>query len=205
LKRLLGLEVPFEHLILLGQVRQWCSDLGVVLDKLLVEVRETEEGLDFLHYYRFRLAYDGFDLLRVYLKSFSRYDVSEELDFLLVEFCLFCLNAQICIVQRSQNETHMLDMFLVCFGVYQDVVEVDYYKHVKVLSQDIVDVCLESGWGVREPEWHDQVLEESLSRSERSLPFFAFFHLDSIVRSRNVECGKPLSSLQAVLQLVDQR
>jgi hypothetical protein len=38
----------------------------------------------------------------------------------------------------------MLDMFLVCFGVYQDVVEVDYYKHVEILSQDIVDVCLES-------------------------------------------------------------
>jgi hypothetical protein len=40
---------------------------------------------------------------------------------------------------------HMLDVFLVCFGVYQDVVEVDYYKHVEILSQDIVDVCLESG------------------------------------------------------------
>ena len=91
--------------------------------------------------------------------------------------------------------THILDMFLVCFRVYQDVVEVDYHKHVEILSQDIVNVCLESGWGVREPEWHNQVLEESLSRSERGLPFFAFFHPDSIVRSGNVECGKPLSSL----------
>jgi hypothetical protein len=152
LKRLLGLEVPFEHLILLSQVRQWCSDLRVILDELPVEVCETKEGLDLLHGRRFRPTRDGFDLLRVHLKSFSRYDVSEELDFLLVEFRLLCLDAQIGIAQRSQNETHMLDMFLVCFGVYQDVVEVDYYKHVKVLSQDIVDVCLESSWSVREPE-----------------------------------------------------
>ena len=99
----------------------------------------------------------------------------------------------------------MLDMFLICFRVYQDVVEVDYHKHVEILSQDIIDVCLESGWGVREPKWHNQVLEESPLRPERGLPFFAFFHPDSIVRSGNVECGKPLSSLQAVLQLVDQR
>jgi hypothetical protein len=35
-------------------------------------------------------------------------------------------------------------MFLICFGVYQDVVKVDYYKHVEILSQDIVYVCLES-------------------------------------------------------------
>jgi hypothetical protein len=28
---------------------------------------------------------------------------------------------------------HMLDMFLVCFRVYQDVVKVDYYKHVEIL------------------------------------------------------------------------
>ena len=74
---------------------------------------------------------------------------------LLVEFRLFCLDAQIRIAQRSQNKTHILNVFLVCFGVYQDVVEVNYHKHVEILSQDIVDVCLESGWGVREPEWHD--------------------------------------------------
>jgi hypothetical protein len=142
-------------LILLSQVRQRCSNLGVILDELPVEVRETKEGLDFLHGRWFRLTRDSFDLFRVHLKSFSRYDVSEELDFLLIEFRLFCLNAQICIAQRGQNETHMLDMFLICFRVYQDVVEVDYYKHVEILSQDIVDVYLESGWGVREPEWHD--------------------------------------------------
>ena len=155
MKRLLSFEGPFERLILSGQVRQWRSNFGVILDKLTVEVCETEEGLDFLHCRGFRPTRDGFDLLRVHLQSFSRYDVSEELDFLLVEFRLFCLDAQICIAQRSQNMTHMLDMFLVCFGVYQDVVKVDYHKHVEVLSQDIVDVCLERGWGVREPEWHD--------------------------------------------------
>jgi hypothetical protein len=51
-----------------------------------------------------------------------------------MELRLLCLNAQICIAQRSQNETHMLDMFPVCFRVYQDVVEVDYHKHVEILS-----------------------------------------------------------------------
>ena len=93
LKRFLGLEIPFERLILLGQVRQGCSNLGVILNKLPVEVRETKTGLDFFYYHWFRLTRNGFDLLRVYFKSFSGYDVSEELDFLLIEFRLFYLDA----------------------------------------------------------------------------------------------------------------
>ena len=84
-------------------------------------------------------------------------------------------------------------------GVYKDVVQVDYYEDVEILSQDVVDERLERCWGIGKTKRHYQILEVSKSSPECGLPFLAFLYPDAIVGSGYVKFSEPFGSLQAVL------
>lgn len=98
LKRSFSLCCPLELLIFLRHLGKRCSYRGVPLDELSVEVRKTQKRLDFLDGCRLGPAGDGFNLLLVHFQPSSRYDVSEELDFLFMELCLLRLDAEVCIL-----------------------------------------------------------------------------------------------------------
>lgn len=45
-----------------------------------------------------------------------------------------------------------------------------------------MDISLEGGGRVSEPEWHHHVFEVTVSRTERSLPLIASTDTDTVIR-----------------------
>lgn len=78
-------------------------------------------------------------------------------------------------------------MFLTCFGVYQNVVNINTNNpfHDKVVK-DFIHHCLEGGWQGSESEEHHQWFKESPISPKHSLPLVALFDEHIIVTPPNI-------------------
>jgi hypothetical protein len=74
-----------------------------------------------------------------------------------------------------------------------------------LFPKDGVHHCLESGRGISKAKEHDQWFKESSIGFECGFPFIAFFHLDVVVSSSNVELGKPLFSNELANEFFNER
>ncbi len=84
-------------------------------------------------------------------------------------------------------------LFALALSLDEDVIEVHYYKEVKLFGQDLVDVTLKRGRCVGQSERHDLVLEMAVAGPESRLPFIAFPDPHSIVGIGQSELGEPSS------------
>ena len=84
-------------------------------------------------------------------------------------------------------------------GVNQDIVNISGNKYIQVLSEDGVNKRLEHRWCIRKAEWHNSILVMPVPRTKGCLPFFAIFHPNQVESTSDVELGKPLGSLDSVL------
>ncbi len=65
-------------------------------------------------------------------------------------------------------------LFALALSVAEDVIEIHYYKDVKLLGQNLVDITLKRGRCVGQSEKHDLVLEMAIAGPEDRLLFIAF-------------------------------
>ena len=84
-------------------------------------------------------------------------------------------------------------------GVNQDIVDISGNKYIQVLSEDGVNKRLEHRRCIRKAEWHNSILVMPVPRTKGCLPFFAIFHPNQVESASDVELGKPLGSLDSVL------
>jgi len=63
----------------MSELSQRNNDVGVIVDESVVEVGETEEGLDVFDFPRLRPVPDGLDLVFGHKKAFRRQGISEVL------------------------------------------------------------------------------------------------------------------------------
>ena len=80
------------------------------------------------------------------------------------------------------------------FGVDEDVIEVNNDKNIEFLSQDLVDVALETGRGVGQPKRHYLVFEVAVSSLESRFSFIALFYPHPMVSTYEVELGESFCS-----------
>ncbi|KAG5348619.1 hypothetical protein C0989_009449 [Termitomyces sp. Mn162] len=128
-------------------------------------------------------------------------DQAEVLDLGLFELALLQLEVELVLVEAFQNETSDPMVFLQCFGVDEDVVEVHahYTLHNEVL-EDIVHYGLEGGWAVGETKEHNKWLGQFLVGLEGHLLLIA--HI--VVTPLNIQFSEVLCTLEVVDELGDE-
>src|SRR5882762_7360860 len=90
-------------------------------------------------------------------------------------------------------------------GVYQDVVQVDYYYPFhNELVEDVVHHGLEGGWAVSQTEKHHEGFEEAAVGAESSFPLISFLHPDIIEPPPHVEFSEVLCSAQLLNEFRDE-
>ena len=72
-------------------------------------------------------------------------------------------------------------------GIDEDIIEVNNDKDIKFLGQDLVNIALEAGWCVEEPEKHYLVLEVVVLSLKGRFLFIALFYLHIIVSTCEFE------------------
>ena len=80
-------------------------------------------------------------------------------------------------------------MLLWIVGVYQDIIQVYYYRDVNHVSKDVVHEPLEPHQGIGEPLGHHQPLERPVPGPEGGLPFVAIGNADEVVGMSQVDLG----------------
>jgi hypothetical protein len=60
-------------------------------------------------------------------------------------------------------------MFLFVFGIYQNIINEDYHKLVKLRHENKIHQVHEVSWGIGQTERHDQVSIQTISGSKSSL------------------------------------
>ncbi len=92
------------------------------------------------------------------------------------------------LLQNLLRGLHVLLTF--AFGVDEDVIEIHYYKNVKLLCQNLVDIALERGRCIEQSKKHNLVLEVAIAGPEGRLPFVAFPYLHSMIDISQIELGE---------------
>jgi len=65
-----------------------------------------------------------------------------------MEFAFFCLYVQSWFVKSFQHLFDMVPVLCDIIRVDQDVIQVDYYAHIKEVREHIVHEALEGSWSV---------------------------------------------------------
>lgn len=63
----------------------------------------------------------------------------------------------------------------------QHVIQVDKYKIIKHVSEDIIDHCLKNNWGVRKAKWQRLTLKMSQGGVESRLLFISLLNADQVI------------------------
>ena len=74
-------------------------------------------------------------------------------------------------------------------GVYQDIIQVYYYKDINHVGEDVIHEPLETRQGIGEPLGHHQPLERPIPGPEGGLPFVAIGDADEVVGMSQVNLG----------------
>ena len=85
----------------------------------------------------------GLDLVFFLLNTLVRDNVAEKSHFLLVESTFFEINIQqvfLSLIQYLLNGFYMLFSFV--FSINEDIIKIYYYKNIKLLRQDLVNIVL---------------------------------------------------------------
>jgi len=92
----------------MGEMGEWASDIQVIVDKVMIEVSETEEGLDVFDLPQFGPFSNDFDLVFGHHQAFSIQDVAKEFYQILVPFTFVCFSEE-AVFPKSLK--YLLDVF----------------------------------------------------------------------------------------------
>jgi hypothetical protein len=79
-------------------------------------------------------------------------------------------------LQGAQDLLNMLQMYLLSFVEYADVIQIHNHKRVCEWLQYVIHHLLECGRGISQAERHDHPLEDSFFRLEGCLPNINFLN-----------------------------
>jgi hypothetical protein len=92
----------------------------------------------------------------------------------------------------------MLDMFLLIFGIDQNIIDKDHYKFVKIRHEYGVHEEHEVGWGICETKGHHQILVETISGGESSFGDVTRSNFDLMITKTKINLGENLDSSQLI-------
>jgi hypothetical protein len=100
--------------------------------------------------------------------------------------------------ETFKNKTHMAFMLLQGIRVNQEVIEICNKKVIEILPERIIDKVLKCPQGIAKAEWHDLVFEQSVTRTERCLPFLPRRHAKEVIAIAHIELGEILGLAETI-------
>ncbi len=88
-------------------------------------------------------------------------------------------------------------LFAFAFGVDEDVIEIYYYKNIKLFCQDLVDIILEDSQCIGQSKRHHLVFEMVIVGSESRFSFIAFLDPYLMVGISQIKLGEMSISVKA--------
>ncbi|KIM60195.1 hypothetical protein SCLCIDRAFT_1184953, partial [Scleroderma citrinum Foug A] len=144
----------FPRSVFAGKLCERNDDVGVVVDKTMVEVRESEEGLDVLNF----LCRHG--------ESVRRETETKVLGGGGMELTFLWLGEEIVLSETSED---FADMFLMGLEVLGEI------------HKDTIDESLKSCGSIYQAKGHDIPLKGTIPCAERGFPFITFCNADQVV------------------------
>ena len=192
---------------LLGQSSERDRDLRVIVDKSTIEIGEAEEGLDVSNIPRLGPREDRLDLLGVHADAVGADDIAEIFDAGRVELAFLGLAIEVVESKTFEDFADAFDVvrFVIGVGEDEDIVEVDDDRDIEEIGEDLVHKALEGCGCVGETEWHNEVLEGSISRSERGLPLIARGDANVAVADAEIELRELLGGSKAIERRLNER
>ena len=112
----------FPRSVFAGKPHERNDNVRVVVDESMVEVCESEEGLDVLHFPWFQPIRDGLNFLHGHRESVGGKTETEVLSGGGMEFTFLWLGKEIVFLEALEDFADMFLMGLEVLGVYQDII-----------------------------------------------------------------------------------
>jgi hypothetical protein len=103
---------------------------------------------------------------RIYGDTILGNGVPQEFHTIQPEFTFGELSIKLMISQTLNDNSEMFGMFLLVFGVDEDIIDKDHYEFVELRHKHGVHEVHEVGWGIRETKRHYQELVKTITSGE---------------------------------------
>ncbi|KIM53887.1 hypothetical protein SCLCIDRAFT_137927, partial [Scleroderma citrinum Foug A] len=180
----------FPRSVFAGKPHERNDDVGVVVDKTMVEVRKSKEGLDVLNFPQFRPIGNGLNFLRRHGESVGRETETEVLGEGGMELTFLWLGKEIVLSEASED---FADVFLMGLKVLGEICE------------DTIDKSLKSRRVVSQAKGHDIPLKGPIPHAERGFPFITFCNVDQVVCMAEINLRVDLGLARGIEEVRYQR
>src|SRR5882672_2616837 len=136
---------------LAGKMCKRNCDFRISIDEMMVEVGETEEGLNILDFLKFGPILDNLDLVWGHGEAFGRQHVSEVFAGSDVELTFVCMGKKPISAESSEYFPNMSFVLGNVVRIDEDVVQVDDDYNVDHIHEDVVHKSLKSCWCISKP------------------------------------------------------
>ena len=106
------------------------------------------------------------------------------------EFAFFEFYVKFLFKNFFKYNFHMFFMFFQIIQKYQNIIDINHRKNVKIFAKRCVYVILKNDKFVREFEKHYTIFVMFLLRAKRNFSFFVFFYSNHVVNDDDVEFCK---------------
>jgi hypothetical protein len=102
-----------------------------------------------------------------------------------------------------KNNSEMFGMFLLVFGIDEDIIDKDHYEFVKLCHKHRVHEVHEVGWGIRETKGHYQELVKTITSGQSGFRNVTRSNLDLMITKTKVNLGENFGSSQLIKKNID--
>src|SRR5882672_6435787 len=129
---------------LVGKMYKWNGDFGISVNETMVEVGETEEGLNVLDFLRFGPILDNLDLVWGHGEAFGRQHASEVFAGSDMELTLVCMGKKSISMELLEYFPNMSFVLGNVVGVDEDVIQVNDDNDVDHICKYVIHKSLKS-------------------------------------------------------------
>ena len=197
---------PIPGKVLLGEVEEGASDVGVVGNEPTVEVGESKERANIFHLSWRRPICDAVELDGVH-GQLARFHNHSKVFYLVggeLAFLEFQVKVKFCHALENAFRAFFVEGGV--RGVDKKIVHVDdepsFGNHI---AEGVIHEALEGGGGVGKSEEHHGGFEEPLMGDEGGFPLVSVFDSYIVISPPNVEFGEDLSVSQFIYEVGDER
>ena len=133
---------------------QKSCNLGILEDKVVVEVGKPQEDLDIMDRTRRRPIHYCRHILRIHGDTIWGDNIAKEFNLILVEGTFLSFGPETIGMQSVQYQLDMLHVFFVIVRKDQNVIKIDNNKLIQEFSKDIIHEVLEGCQGIGESIRH---------------------------------------------------
>jgi hypothetical protein len=129
--------------------------------------------------------------------------VPQEFHTLQPEFAFGELSLKLMISQMLKDNSEMFAMFLLVFGIDEDIIDRDHYEFVELRHKHGVHEVHEVDWGIRETKGHYQELVKTITSGESGFKNVTRSNFDLMVTRTKVDLGENSGSSQLIKKNID--